>query len=116
MQFPGRAPVKWIHVDLGASYIKFAKEHPEHADESKESQDLMMELVDKKQSSAIGDIKTYGGFGEDRTALWGGLYKSCKLIHLGVDINNLEEDTPSFMGNSFRLGEMNLVPTAGAVA
>jgi hypothetical protein len=41
-----------------------------------------------------GDRPTFGGYGEERVNLWKGFEQSKKMIHLGIDINNLRVGTP----------------------
>jgi hypothetical protein len=70
-------------------------------------------------ASMEGKECTYGGFLEDRTQLWSGLYpplkKKSQLVHLGADINNLAPGQPvasltdgivfhTLLDNSFRIG------------
>jgi len=50
---------------------------------------LLNDLSNQKQ------VYTYGGFGEDRSDLWHGFEPDAKkMIHLGVDINNLKVGQP----------------------
>lgn len=57
---------------------------------------LMSPMADlKNQTSLLGKLyrenhlPCYGGFLEDRSVLWRGFEESKKMIHLGIDINNL---------------------------
>jgi len=56
------------------------------------SQSKLLELAQSKNNAC-----TYGGFLEDRTQLWKGVYPSdakTKVVHLGVDINNVLVNQP----------------------
>lgn len=53
-----------------------------------------MRSIDE-QDNILSEIKskfghTFGGYLEDRSLLWNGFEESKKMIHLGIDINNLK--------------------------
>lgn len=71
---------QWVETDLQEEYLK----HPE----------LNMKLIDDQNKLlnrlSKDCIRTYGGFGENRTRLWDGFEThGDDMIHLGVDFNNL---------------------------
>lgn len=66
--------------------LSFGKESPM---KDSRNQDLLLKAI-------LQDYKNpcYGGFMEDRSELWRGFENSKKIIHLGIDINNLLPGTP----------------------
>jgi len=81
--FPTLKDTKWVQVNLDEEYKKRSLDMFNVDDQIR----LLDEL--KKEHKA----NTYGGFREDRSAIWKG-FESSTMIHLGVDFNNLEMDTP----------------------
>lgn len=77
--FPG-LKATWIEVDIAKAY--------------ETRKDLNMFNIDDQSilanSLASQGIKTYGGFGEDRTELWKDFGYPTPTIHLGIDFNNLD--------------------------
>ena len=54
-------------------------------------QEVLLDAVRRKHKCD----HTYGGYGEDRSEMWRGFEdKSKKMIHLGIDVNNLDAGTP----------------------
>ena len=51
----------------------------------KAQEELLLSIVEQQPTKNY----TYGGFGEDRTALWFGTGTAEPAIHLGIDFNNL---------------------------
>lgn len=87
--FPGTSCLVAKPVDLDAFY------------QSNGSSLNMNKTQDQNQllalASAQGKFCTYGGYLEDRTNLWSGVYpleQKTRLIHLGADINNVVVGQP----------------------
>jgi hypothetical protein len=90
----------FYEVDLAKEYevLKQEKKVPESSDmpnqpgemKAIEVQDELLTYVQKKYHTK----HTIGGYSEDRSKLWLGFEKSAKMLHLGVDINNLQVGEP----------------------
>ena len=80
--FPRATQLPWIEVNLQ----KEAEKRP-HLDMKKAvDQELLLFELSRGRT-----VRTYGGFYEDRTEMWKGFEeKATKMIHLGVDFNNLD--------------------------
>lgn len=93
--FPGLAPKPWKLVDLDEAYRGSQGLDMKHPTD----QDRLLDL-----ESDGGKVYTYGGFGEDRSNIWRGFEaKAQRMVHLGVDLNNLPE------------GQSVASPTSGVV-
>jgi len=86
--FPGLQVKKpWKHVNLNEVFTK--------STESLNMRDVYDQNRLLSQASEADKYYTYGGFGEDRVELWSGFERSVeKMVHLGVDFNNLPEYEP----------------------
>lgn len=85
----------WKCVDLNAIHVSSGGQEPIVAD--LKAQETVLQLAQAGSAS----VYTYGGFGEDRDALWFGL--RAPAIHLGVDFNNL---TPGLSVHSLTSGKV----------
>lgn len=75
----------WKPVNLDAEYRKRPHLNMKHIPDQ-------LRLLDEVYQ-AMG-ARTYGGFRENRSAIWEGFEDSKTMIHLGVDFNNLEPGEP----------------------
>lgn len=82
--FPTLKDTKWVQVNLDEEYRKRSLDMFNVADQIRLLDDLQQEHK----------ANTYGGFREDRSTIWKGFESSNTMIHLGVDFNNVEVDTP----------------------
>jgi len=84
--FPGLPDKPWKKVDLNHEFLVELKTNQYVPNmRSLKDQDALLEKVSYNE-----ECYTYGGFGEDRSDLWDGFEpKMKKMIHLGVDLNNL---------------------------
>ena len=83
--FPNIDPKPWKLVNLDSEYSK--RKHYMNLNMTNNiDQEILLGLVTERNRFC-----TYGGFGEDHTGIWDG---SPKMIHLGVDFNNLTVGQP----------------------
>lgn len=82
--FPNlKSVARWQKVDLGHLYTVVKLENIRDT----VAQERLVNLATNKPTFT----HSYGGFQEDRTVLWDGFEKDAKrMIHLGVDFNNLD--------------------------
>lgn len=86
--FPGLPERPWKLVDLNEQFVK--RMNPKISMRSLKRQRKLLDAVSENHT-----VYTYGGFGEDRKALWNGFEKSVKqMAHLGVDFNQLPPAQP----------------------
>jgi peptidoglycan LD-endopeptidase LytH len=88
---PRLADATFAAVDLGAENFESppAPGVPNPYRDVAAQEALLTRLRDKYRTQY-----TIGGYLEDRTALWNGFEKSSRMIHLGVDVNNLTAGEP----------------------
>lgn len=85
--FPILKPKPWKLVNLNEGFLA-NKENLDMRDANDQNR-LLHDL------SENGKYYTYGGFGEERIDLWSGFERSVeKMVHLGIDFNNLPEHEP----------------------
>lgn len=85
--FPVLKQKPWKLVNLNEAFVK-NKEKLNMRDVYDQNR-LLEQLTEE------GKYYTYGGFGEERVELWSGFERSVeKMVHLGVDFNNIPEHEP----------------------
>lgn len=81
--FPNLEKKAWKTVNLNEAYMKHKPQLNMH---HLQDQYTLLDNISHQK-----EFYTYGGFGEDRTDLWHGFEPDAKkMIHLGVDLNNLK--------------------------
>ena len=88
---PRLSDATFVAVDLGAEAFDTPPETgtPNSYRDVAAQEALLSRLLDKYHTKY-----TIGGYLEDRTALWRGFEGPSRMIHLGVDVNNLTEGEP----------------------
>ena len=84
-----RSDIDWKEVDLNKIALK---DFAERSDNPLKDAVYQEEWLCRVQRNVCGGSPTYGGFLEDRSFLWRGFEDSKHMLHLGIDINNLECD------------------------
>lgn len=80
--FPFINPRKgWKQVNLDEEFQKYKNLNMKNIEDQKK----LLNIVSENDT-----FYTFGGFREDRSMLWEGFEGDNKMIHLGVDFNNLE--------------------------
>ena len=92
--FPNLKDTEWLQVNLNDLHLELngANKEIKEIMTSVIKQNLLLDYAISKykdNKSKAKDIKTYGGFGENRDELW--FSSKNKMYHLGVDFNNLNE-------------------------
>jgi hypothetical protein len=84
--FPGSPCKPWKKVNLNDEFLLELKKNQYVPNmRSLKDQDALLKKV-----SYDDECYTYGGYGEDRSDLWDGFEPKMKrMIHLGLDLNNL---------------------------
>lgn len=89
--FPTLKDKKMVQVNLAEEAKKRDNAETANPYFSIEEQETLLEQVKIKYNADV----TYGGYGEDRSDLWRNFEVSSRsMIHLGVDVNNLQPKTP----------------------
>ncbi len=81
---------KWVEVNLNELALQAFDGAEDNPMKSADFQDTWLDSIKTK----LECDHTYGGFLEDRTVLWRGFETQPNMLHLGIDINNLQPLTP----------------------